>query len=66
MELLEQTHEVEIRELFDFLYLQKKHLTGSQENFVWGLKRYYRQNKQLSEKQVSALKDIVKFLDISN
>jgi len=59
-------NEVEVKELFDFLYLQQRHLTASQENFIGGLKRYYRRNKQLSEKQVSALKDIAKFLDISN
>lgn len=52
-----------IKECFDFLYLNQRHLTASQTEFVAGCKRHYSRNKELSERQISALNEIRKYLN---
>jgi hypothetical protein len=63
---LETTKDLErniiIEETFDVLYLNQRYLSAGQADFVAGLKRYYRRNKQLTEKQLSALLEIKKFM----
>ena len=53
-----------IKESFDFLYLNQRLLTAGQTDFVESLKKYYRNNKQLSENQLSALLGIRKYLKV--
>lgn len=55
---------VAIKECFDFLYLNERYLSASQSEFIAGLKRYYHKNKELSEKQISALMEIRKYLKV--
>jgi hypothetical protein len=52
----------QIKETFDFLYLNEKQLSAGQSDFISGCKRYYHKNKELSEKQLSALMEIRKYL----
>lgn len=51
-----------IKELFDSIYLREKHLTLGQVNFIQSLKKQFNKKKELSDKQVSTLKDILRFL----
>jgi len=53
---------IEIVELFDNLYLQDRQLTAAEMDFVNGCKKQFKKTKQLSEKQIRILKDILKFL----
>lgn len=53
---------IKIKECFDFLYLNERHLSASQTEFVASLKRYYHRNKQLSGRQLAALLEIKKYL----
>lgn len=46
---------VEIKELFDSLYLREKNMTAGQLSFIRSCKKYFAKNKTLSEKQLSAL-----------
>jgi len=59
-----KTNDIQIKETFDFLYLNERCLSASQFDFIQGLKKYYRQNKCLSEKQARALFEIRKYLNI--
>jgi len=52
----------EIKELFDFLYVNERQLTAGQMDFIQGCKKQFARTKQLSEKQISVLKDIKQFL----
>jgi len=54
---------IEIKEVFDFLYQHEKDLTSGQVDFINGLKKYFTRNKILSEKQSKALFDIKKYLN---
>lgn len=56
---------IEIKETFDFLYLNEKKMTANQFDFVQSLKKYYAKNKTLSEKQQKTLLEIKKYLNIS-
>ena len=53
---------IQIEEAFDFLYIHRKDMTGAQIQLVNSLKRQFRQNKDLSEKQMKVLFDIKKYL----
>jgi hypothetical protein len=55
----------QIKETFDFLYLNEKHLSAGQSDFISGCKKHFHKNKELSEKQLSALLEIKKFLKIN-
>lgn len=55
----------EIRELFDFLYISEKHLTGGQVIFIQSLKKQFIRDKALSNKQLAALRDIKKYLPVA-
>jgi len=52
----------EIKELFDFLYVNERQLTAGQMDFIQGCKKQFSRTKQLSEKQISVLNDIKQFL----
>ena len=52
----------ELKETFDFLYLNERYLTTGQSDFIASMKRYYNRNKTLSDKQISALFEIRKYL----
>jgi len=53
---------VKIKELFDNLYLHDRQLTAAEKDFVSGCRKYFQKNKQLSDRQIRVLKDILKFL----
>lgn len=53
---------VAIKECFDFLYLNERHLSAGQTEFVRGLKAYFNRNKELSKKQVAVLFEIRKWI----
>jgi len=53
---------VEIVELFDNIYLHQRHLTSGQMDFLRGAKRHFQKNKELSNKQLLILQDILKYL----
>jgi hypothetical protein len=52
----------QIKETFDFLYLSEKLLTAGQADFIKGAKRQFTRNKALSDKQISVLSEIKRFL----
>lgn len=54
-----------IKELFDFFYVNEKQLTARQIEFINSIKRYYKKNESISEKQFAALFEIKKYLNIS-
>jgi hypothetical protein len=54
----------ETRELFDFLYLSIHHLTTGQMNLIASMKKQFRRNGELSEKQFEVLREIKKYLPI--
>jgi len=56
---------VSIKECFDFLYLNKHSLTAYQAEFVEKLKTYYNRNKCLSDKQITILFEIRKYLKVN-
>jgi hypothetical protein len=51
-----------IKELFDSFYLDEKNLTSAQLAFVEGAKKYFSRNRELSDRQISVLRDIKKYL----
>jgi len=53
---------VKIKETFDYLYLHQRYLTSGQMDFLRGAKRYFQRNKELSNKQLLVLRDILKYL----
>jgi len=53
---------VKIKETFDYLYLHQRHLTSGQMDFLRGAKRHFQRNKELSNKQLLVLRDILKYL----
>jgi len=53
---------VEIKELFDSLYLCEKQLTAGQVQFINSVQKQFRRDKTLSEKQLAALREIRKFI----
>jgi len=53
---------VKIKETFDYLYLHQRQLTSAQMDFLRGAKRYFQRNKELSNKQLLVLRDILKYL----
>ena len=53
---------VEIRELFDSLYLCSKQLTSAQIEFIQSLKKHYARTGELSERQMKILLEIKKYL----
>jgi len=59
-------NEVAIKEIFDYFYVNKRELTASQEDFINGCKKYFRINKQLSDKQLGILCDMKRFLNVEN
>jgi hypothetical protein len=59
-----EKQQILIKETFDFLYLNEKHLTLSQKDFINGLKKYFTRNKTLSEKQQKALFEITKYVRV--
>jgi len=54
--------EAQVRELFGDLYLCQKSLTASEMDFINGCRKQFKKTKQLSEKQIRVLRDILKFL----
>ena len=54
----------EIKEAFDYLYLNEQHLTAGQVDFIRGLRKYFARNKTLSELQTEALLRIRKYLKV--
>ena len=57
---------VEIKEAFDFLYLNEVCLTLAQTEFIESLKKYFIKNKTLSEKQQKALSEIKRYLNTTD
>jgi hypothetical protein len=57
-------NEIAVKETFDFLYMNERYLTASQDSFVRGCKTQYQRNKSLSEKQLSVLNEIRKYLNV--
>jgi len=55
----------EIRELFDYLYLNQRHLSVRQSELVAGCRLYFTKNQCLSEMQFKMLLEIRKYLNIS-
>lgn len=53
---------IEIKELFDSLYLCEKQLTAGQMQFIEGCKKYFKKNNCLSDKQSEALREIRKYI----
>ncbi|MBK7628102.1 MAG: hypothetical protein IPJ16_13065 [Bacteroidales bacterium] len=51
-----------IKELFDFFYLSEKQLTAGQVQSIDSVQKQFRRDKTLSEKQLAALREIVKYL----
>lgn len=51
-----------VNEIFDFLYLREKQLTSSQLEFIRSVKKQFKRDKTLSEKQIKILKEIRKYL----
>ena len=51
-----------IKELFDSLYLCEKQLTAGQMEFINSVQKQFRRDKTLSEKQLSVLREIRKFI----
>jgi hypothetical protein len=60
-----EAQNIKIKEAFDFFYLNEKHLTASQKDFINGLKKYFTRNKTLSENQEKALFEITRYISIS-
>lgn len=54
--------EMIIRDLFSDLQASEGRLTDSQVTLIKSMKKYYQKNKKLSEKQLSVLLEIKKFL----
>lgn len=59
---LNMENKVELRELFDSLYLAEKDMTGTQVDFVRSCKLHLKQTGGLSERQVRILRDTLKYL----
>ena len=53
---------VEIKELFDALYLCEGELTPGQTDFIRGAKKQFHKTKELSDRQISVLREIKRFL----
>jgi len=53
---------VKIKETFDKLYLNEKQLTAGQLQFIDGCKKHFKRYGELSEKQITVLNDIRKYL----
>ena len=53
---------IRIKELLDELYKNENHLTASQHDFIFSCKRQYNRNRDLSERQISVLTEIKKYL----
>lgn len=51
-----------IKELFDFFYVNENQLTAGQMQFINSVQKQYRRDKTLSEKQLSALREIIKYI----
>ncbi len=54
----------EIKEVFEFLYLNEQQLSLTQISFIKSLKKYYGRNKTLSERQRKVLFEIRKYIEI--
>jgi hypothetical protein len=53
---------IEIKEAFDHLYLNQDSLSSAQIEFVDSLKKYFKKEKNLTEKQQAALFEIKKYM----
>ena len=53
---------IAVFELLDSLYLCEKQLTPSQLEFIQSVKKQFKRDKTLSEKQIKILKEIRKYL----
>ena len=53
---------IEIKELFDSLYLCEKQLTAGQMQFINSVQKQFRRDKTLSKKQLAALREIRKYI----
>jgi len=62
MKQSEANEAIAIKELFEALYLSERDLTAGQMDFIEGCKKHFKRNKSLSEKQLSALRDIKKYI----
>ena len=52
-----------IKKLFESLAERAGKMTTGQLELVKGMQKYYRKNKQLSERQLNVLNEILKFSD---
>jgi len=53
---------IRIKEAFDYLHIHRRDMTGAQMQLIDSMKRQFRRNKTLSEKQIKVLTDIKKYL----
>ena len=53
---------IQIKELFDELYLHERELTTGQSDFVRSVKKQFARDKTLSDRQVKTLTEIRRFL----
>lgn len=53
--------EIEIKELFDSLYLIRESLNVGQLDFIEGCKKQLKRGSSLSGRQISILRDMVKY-----
>ena len=59
-------NQAEIRDLFDYLYLNRRNLSRSQLSFCESTQKQFRRDKSLSEKQITILREIKKYLPMQD
>jgi len=57
---------IQIKEAFDWLYLNKRSLTAGELRFTESLKTWFKRNKELSERQQECLFGIYKAIKNGN
>lgn len=54
----------QIKDIFNYLEMNKSSLTASQFDFVKSLKKYYRAKKNLTPRQIDSLQNIRKYMKV--
>jgi hypothetical protein len=54
----------QIKDIFNYLEMNKSSLTLSQYEFVKSLKKYYRAKKNLTPRQIDTLQNIRKYMKV--
>jgi hypothetical protein len=54
----------QIKDIFNYLEMNRSSLTSSQYEFVKSLKKYYKAKKNLTPRQIDSLQNIKKYMKV--